>query len=102
MQRKRTREEGEIALKLDISKAYDRADWNFLKESMRGMGFSKRWIQWIMMCVTTVSYEFCFNGSSIGPIQPNMGLRQGDPLSPYLFLLCVEGLSTSLSKATSE
>lgn len=90
---------GEVALKLDISKAYDRVDWEFLKESMRGMGFSQQWIQWMMLCITTVSYEFCVNGSSIGPIQPTRGLRQGDPLSPYLFLLCVEGLSSSLSNA---
>lgn len=66
------------------------------------MGFSQQWIKWMMMCITTVSYEFCFNGSSIGPIQPTRGLRQGDPLSPYLFLLCVEGLSNSLSNAANE
>lgn len=52
--------------------------------------------------VTTVSYEFCFNGASIGPIIPSQGIRQGDPLSPYLFLFCVEGLSGALSKAVSE
>lgn len=54
------------------------------------------------MCVSTVSYEFCFNGSTIGPICPSRGLRQGDPLSPYLFLLCVEGLSSDLSKAAAD
>ncbi|KAL8097405.1 hypothetical protein AgCh_030509 [Apium graveolens] len=102
MQRKKAREEGEIALKLDISKAYDRVDWEFLRGKMRGMGFSQKWIAWMMMCVTTISYEFCFNGSSIGLIQPTRGVRQGDPLSPYLFLLCVEGLSDSLSKAANE
>ncbi|XP_074347003.1 uncharacterized protein LOC141685822 [Apium graveolens] len=102
MQRKKTREDGEIALKLDISKAYDRVDWDFLKVSMRGMGFSQKWIDWMMLCITTVSYEFSFNGSSVGPIQPTRGLRQGDPLSPYLFLLCVEGLSNSLSNAARE
>lgn len=52
--------------------------------------------------VATVSYEFCFNGSSVGPIQPSRGLRQGDPLSPYLFLLCVEGLSDELSRAAND
>lgn len=102
MQRKGAREEGEIALKLDISKAYDMVDWRFLKERMRVMGFNQRWVSWIMMCVTTVTYEFCFNGTSVGPIQPTRGLRQEDPLSPYLFLLCVEGLSNSLSTAANE
>ena len=65
------------------------------------MGFSHKWIQWVMLCVTTVSYEFCFNGSMVGPIQPTRGLRQGDPLSPYLFLFCVEGLSDALFNAAS-
>lgn len=52
-----------------------------------------------MLCVTTVTYNVCFNGYSVGPISPQRGLRQGDPLSPYLFLLCVEGLSSSLRQA---
>lgn len=69
---------------------------------MRSMGFDSKWIQWIMMCVSTVSYEFCFNGSTIGPIHPSRGLRQCDPLSPYLFLLCAEGLSSTLTIAANE
>lgn len=91
--------EGEVALKLDISKAYDRVDLNFLKHRLRSMGFCSRWINWVMLCVTTVSYNVCFNGSSLGPITLRRGLHQGDPLSPYLFLLCVEGLSNSIDQA---
>ncbi|KAL8093924.1 hypothetical protein AgCh_035704 [Apium graveolens] len=60
------------------------------------MGFSKKWIDSVMMYVKTVTYPISFQGSSIGPIIPKRGLRQGDPLSPYLFLLCVEGLSLAL------
>lgn len=63
------------------------------------MGFSEVWIKWIMLCVTTVSYSVSFNGTTIGPILLTRGLRQGDPISPYLFLLCVEGLSNSLREA---
>lgn len=55
-----------------------------------------------MQCVMTVSYEICFNGLSVGPICPKRGLRQGDPLSPYLFLICVEGLSSLLDSAAEE
>lgn len=102
MQIKNSGMEGEVALKLDISKAYDRVDWEYLKARMKGMGFDKKWIRWIMMCVSTVSYEFCLNGTTIGPIQPTRGLRTGDPLSSYLFLLCVEGLSSDLHQAAVE
>lgn len=67
---------------------------------MQSLGFCNKWINCIMRCVTTVSYEVCLNGSYVGPIIPKHGLRQGDPLSPYLFLFCVEGLSNLLDEAT--
>lgn len=92
---------GEVALKLDISKAYDRVIWSFLRQRSLVMGFCDTWIDWMMMCVKTVTYNFCFNDSIIGPITPKKGLRHGDPLSPYLFLLCVEGLSNALDVANA-
>lgn len=101
MKQKRHGHEGEVALKLDISKSYDRVRWDFLQGHMVSIGFSDKWIKWVMMCVTTVSYSISFQGSSVGPILPKRGLRQGDPLSPYLFLLCVEVLSLSLKNAAS-
>ncbi|XP_074322978.1 uncharacterized protein LOC141659936 [Apium graveolens] len=64
------------------------------------MGFCGTWVDWMMLCVKTVTYNFCFNDSIIGPITPRKGLRQGDPLSPYLFLLYVEGLSNALDEAS--
>lgn len=64
--------------------------------------FSKKCIKWMMLYVSTVSYMVAFNGSSVGPINPSRCLRQGDPLSPYLFLFCVEGLSYDLSRAAEE
>lgn len=92
---------GEVALKLDISKAYDRISWSFLRQRLKIKRFRNTWIERMMMCVQTVTYNFCFNESIIGPSVPRKGLRQGDPLSPYLFLLCVEGLSNAIDEASS-
>lgn len=88
---------GYMAIKLDMNKAYDRAGWEFLEKVMKKMGFATKWLDLVMKCISSVSYYVLVNGSTVGLIKPTRGIRQGDPISPYLFLLCVEALSAKLS-----
>jgi hypothetical protein len=93
---------GQMALKLDMSKAYDRVEWVFIEAVMRRLGFAEEWIHLIMMCLSTVSYSVLLNGVQCGQFNASRGIRQGDSLSPYLFLICVEGLSPLLQRADME
>jgi hypothetical protein len=101
MKRKTRGVKGDLALKIDISKAYDKVDWGFLRGMLERLGFAHKWIHWMMLCVSSVTYSVLVNYDKIGPINPGRGLRQGDPLSPYLFILVTEGLSTLIKKSVA-
>ena len=101
MKNHNSRKSGFMALKLDMSKAYNRVEWSFLRDIMNQMGFNDRWVALVMECVTTVSYSLLVNGEPQGNIKPSRGIRQGNPLSPYLFLLCSEGLHRLIQRAAN-
>lgn len=89
-----------MSLKLDISKAYNRVEWSFIKPIMNKLGFEEAWIKKVIMCVKFVSFSILINREPKCFIEPSRGLQQGDLLSPYLFLIYIERLISLLSKAT--
>ena len=87
---------GFMALKFDISKAYDCVEWTYLKQMMKRMGFADRWVALMMECISSISYSILVNGNPTPIIHPTRGIRKRDLLSSYLFLFCTEGLRSLL------
>ena len=99
MKHHQTGKSGFMALKLDMSKAYDRLEWSYLEALMKRMGFCDTWVALIMECISMVSYSILVNGEPSSTIYPSRGIRQGDPLLPYLFILCTKGFHGLLASA---
>ena len=82
-----------MLLKLDISKAYDKLSSQFMQEMIKAYGFGKEWIAWIMNLTSSTFFSILLNGSPMNMFKPMQGICQGDPLSPFLFILMEKGLS---------
>ncbi|KAL0304686.1 UNVERIFIED_CONTAM: LINE-1 retrotransposable element O protein [Sesamum angustifolium] len=87
-----------VVFKLDMAKAYDRVQWRFLYQVMRKMGFNEKWIQLITNCIEHCWFSVLINGDKVGFFQLLKGLRQGDPISPSLFIIVAEFLARGLDR----
>ncbi|XP_031131672.1 uncharacterized protein LOC116033057 [Ipomoea triloba] len=102
LRRKREGSVGWAALKLDMTKAYDRMEWSFLEGMLLALGFARGWVDLVLLCVTSVRYNIMVNGGEVGTVIPSRGIQQGDPLSPSLFIVCAEGLSLLLQQKEAQ
>jgi hypothetical protein len=92
----KSREPG-VLCKLDMEKAYDHVDWNFLLYLLKRCGFGEKWYSWIKHCISSVRFSVLINESLSGFFGSLRGVRQGDPLSPFLFVLVMEAFSRMIS-----
>nr|GEV04229.1 hypothetical protein [Tanacetum cinerariifolium] len=90
-----------VVVKVDIQKAYDTVNWQFLESILNGFGLHPKMVQWIMRCVSTTSFLIYINGQRFGYFKGEKGLKHGDPISPYIFTLVMEILTLIIKRKSS-
>ncbi|XP_021753742.1 uncharacterized protein LOC110719145 [Chenopodium quinoa] len=91
-----------MALKLDLTKAYDSLEWNFIEETLIGFNFPMNFVKLIMFCITSPQISVLWNGEITSEFTPSRGIRQGDPMSSYIFVLCLERLSPMIENKVNQ
>lgn len=89
-------------MKIDLKKAYDTVCWNFVEKLLFGLGFPAKFVHWVMVCITTAKFSIRLNGELFGYFKSGRGLRQGDPMSPLIFVLVMDYLARTLKVASSQ
>jgi hypothetical protein len=92
---------GGMIIQLDLVKAYDKISWHYMAKMLEAFGFDQHWINWIVMLVSSIGFSLLINGSPTKHFFPSRGIKQGDPLSHFLFILMMEGLRRSIKSTTT-
>lgn len=100
--KKKTGSKGALELKIDLEKAYNCIEWDFLRYVLEEIGYSPQLTKLVIFSVSSANLSLIWNGERINPFSPKRGFRKGDLLSPYLYVLCMEILSHKIKRATTQ
>eukprot|EP00253_Pinus_taeda_P017647 PITA_17647 len=88
-----------MLLKIDLSKAFDSISWEYMQSILHAFGFAPAWVRWVSSLISSAFFSILINGIPSSTFRPTRGIRQGDPLSPFLFVIMAEGLGRSIKAA---
>lgn len=100
--RRKSGNKGWMAIKIDLEKAYDRLKWSFIKDTLVDVGIPEKIVNLVWHCISSSSMRVLWNGEALEEFSPSRGIRQGDPLSPYLFVMCLERLFQAICLAVDQ